>query len=483
MTNNGQKSNNLNLSQKHPLLFGSWSFFYLAALLAVVAIYGPSPIIYALFIVLAAFFILPDRNYLGLILIAGLTMIFERFFTLTGLTIGEDVYKFYLLDAVLIFSFLALAYHLVRERTKILFGWPEKILAAFLILVAVYFLRSFFDLNADFASAFSSFKNYFFYPLIYFLALYTINSKDELKNFIHLLLFFAAGLIVFILIGFMRGAGLWTEFTPLSTGGIRYLAGTHAFYMLLAALIGISLLFYDRIRNNLVGLVVLGCWTLGIGVSLMRHLWLALPMGIGLIFILLGKEGKKKFAAYAFKSFFVIINIAVIAVLFFNLSYFAISGNWFNNAMSSVSDRLVSLTELSSDSSASWRSDLWYDAKNVWEQNPIFGVGFGKSILIDWGDFKNLEEIRNIHNSPLSITVQMGLLGAAFFGFFVIASLVSVLKKIRLDEDLKPYYIGLFAGIAIFLFASLFQPYLETNLLSLWFWLFLGLVRTSSRKL
>lgn len=483
MANNEQKSNSQNLSQKHPVLFGSWSFFYLSAILAVVAAYGPSPILYVLFIILSAVFILPNRNYLGLTLIAGLTMFFERHFTLTGLTVDDAIYKFYLLDAVLVFSFLALAYRLIRERTKIVFGWPEKILTVFLAIVAIYLLRSLFDLNADFAVAFSSFKNYFFYPLIYFLTLYTIDSRDKLKGFVHTLLFFAAGLTVFILIGFMRGAGLWTEFTPLSTGGTRYLAGTHAFYMLLAALIGASLLFYDRVRNNFLGLAILAGWSFGVGVSLMRHLWLALLAGLAVVFILLEKENKKKFIQYAFKSFLVIINIAVIIFLIANLSYFAISGNWLSDTVTAVSDRALSLTELSSDSSASWRSDLWYDAKNTWEQNPIFGVGFGKSILIDWGDFKNLEEIKNIHNSPLSIAVQMGLVGIAVFGLFVLVSLFSGFKQIFSDNDLKPYYLGLFAGVLIFLFASLFQPYLETNLLSLWFWMFLGLIRTSAKKL
>jgi O-antigen ligase len=483
MPNEIQKLNGQNLDQKHPLLFGSWSFFYLAALLAIIAAFGPSPILYVLFITLSAVFILPDRNYLGLILIAGLTMFFERYFTLTGLTIGEDIYKFYLLDAVLVFSFLALLYRLIRERTKIVFGWPEKILTVFLVMVALYLLRSLFDLNANFTIAFSSFKNYLVYPLIYFLTLYTINSREKLKSFVHTLLFLAAGLIVFILIGFVNGVGLWTEFTPLSTGGVRYLAGTHAFYMLLAALIGTSLFFYNRIRNSFLGLTLLGCWSFGIGVSLMRHLWLALAVGLAIIFALLEKNNKKKFIQYAFKSILVIINIAVIVILFSSLSYFAVSGNWLNDTVTAVSDRVLSLTELSADSSASWRNDLWYDAKNVWEQNPIFGVGFGKSILIDWGDFKNFEEIKNIHNSPLSITVQMGLLGIAIFGLFVLVSLISALRKIFADEDLKPYYLGLFAGVVIFLFVSLFQPYLETNLLSLWFWMFLGLIRTSDKKL
>jgi hypothetical protein len=79
-------------------------------------------------------------------------------------------------------------------------------------------------LKSDFSLAFSSFKNYVFYALLYFLTLFLFNKKEQVKR---LLKFFLAGaitLITFIIYGLAARHGLWSDFTPLSTEGIRTLA-------------------------------------------------------------------------------------------------------------------------------------------------------------------------------------------------------------------------------------------------------------------
>lgn len=462
-----------------PKTLGFLAYLYLSLIIIAGLVYGPSPLLYGLFAILAGLFILPDRQFLGLCLIAGLTMVFERQFTLSGLVMDKAVYKLYLLDLVLIFSFLATAISQLRKRTKILFGWPEILLGVFMALVTIYLTVSLFDINAEFAVAFSSFKNYFFYPLIYFLVILIIDSREKLKGFINLLLLVAVGLIGFIAIGFLNGAGLWTEFTPLSTGGVRYLAGTHALYMLFALLIAAALLFHNRIRSPFLAIGIMAFWSLGIGASLMRHLWLALAVGLATLLILMEKPARISLKNYAVKIFLAVGSLAVVAIMFFSLTFYSADYSSLSRTASSFGDRLISLTDLSADISASWRTDLWRDAQNLWKENPAFGIGLGKSLLIDWGEYKNFEEIRNIHNSPLSIMVQMGLVGLASWLAFIVAVFWFCRNSIYLDDDLKPYYLGIASGIAAFLIASLFQPYLETNLLGLWLWLFLGLLRTS----
>lgn len=471
------KQSKLTLS---PKILGLLAYLYLGLIILAGVIYGPSALFYVLFAVLAGLFILPDRQFLGLCLAAGLTMVFERHFTLSGLVLDRDVYKLYLLDLVLAFSFLALLINQFKKRTKLLFGWPEILLLAFMALVGIYLIHSLFDINAEFTVAFSSFKNYFFYPLVYFLALYAIDSRKKFKNFVSLLLLIAVGLIGFIVFGFFNGSGLWSEFTPLSTGGVRYLAGTHALYMLFALLITASLLFYNRIRNPFLALGISAIWSLGIGVSLMRHLWLAAIAGLIALLILMEKPARLNLKDYAFKTGLAIISIALAIGLFLNLTFFYNSQSSFSQTLASIGDRLISLTVLADDTSAAWRNDLWRDARDLWEKNPLLGIGLGKSILIDWGEYKNFEEVRNIHNSPLAIMVQMGLIGLLAFLAFVVSVFSAVWKKIYLDYDLKPYYLGIGAGVVVFLLASLFQPYLETNLLGIWLWLFLGLLRTST---
>lgn len=443
---------------------------------------GPSIIFYLLFAVLAALFILPDQHLLGLSLIIVLTMIFERYFTLQGLIIDRSVIKFYLLDIIICLSYLALFinYKIGKQKKRMIFGLPEKILAIWLILVGIYLIRSIFDINADFEPAFSSFKNYFFYPLLYFFIIFAIDSSKKLKDTVHLILLTAIGVSAFIFIGFVNGQGLWTEFTPLSTVGTRYLAGTHAYYLTLAFAMGLPLLIYDRLRNKSFALGIMGLWTLGITVSLMRHLWLAIAASLVATFILLDRKFKKTYLKFLSQAGLIATTMIIIIILGTSLFYFQGSMDNINRDISALSSRIATIADLSTDTSANWRQDVWYDAKKAWLTNPVYGVGFGHSMLIDDGTYQTFEEIRNIHNSPLAVTVQMGLIGIFIFIIFIASVIISSYKKIYVIDDLKPYYIGIMAAISIFLVVFLFQPYLETNMMSIWLWILLGLLRTSS---
>jgi len=73
----------------------------------------------------------------------------------------------------------------------------------------------------------------------------------------------------------------------------------------------------------------------------------------------------------------------------------------------------------------------------------------------------------------------MGLLGITIFGILILSIIFASAKNIFKDEDLRPYYIGLIASLIAFIASSLWQPYLETNLMGLWFWLILGLMRSA----
>ncbi|MFA5125148.1 MAG: O-antigen ligase family protein [Patescibacteria group bacterium] len=458
------------------------AYVYLGALIIAIIAYGPSPLFYLLFAAIAALFILPNHYFLGFCLLITLTMLFERFFTLTGLVIDREIYKFYLLDIVMVLSFAALAvrHFILQKKRRFIWGWPETLLACFMLLVAVYLFRSLFDINAKFEVAFSSFKNYFFYPLLYFFTVLVVQSPKRLKQVSQLIMLNGVILIAFLLIGFVRGAGLWTEFTPLSTAGVRYLAGTHAFYLLIAMMIGVPLLAFNRLRNQWLGLLVFALWSMGIIVSLMRHLWLAAIIGIAALFILMPYQNKKFISRQAIKAGLLVVSLVLAAVLAANLAYFNPATETAAGNVRNISERLLSLRDLSEDTSASWRLDLWKDAQQVWQANPIWGIGFGHTILIDTGDYQNFEEIRNIHNSPLAIIVQMGLVGLIVFALFILTVFISAWRPAYTNFDLIPYYLGVAVAILIFLFASCFQPYLETNLMGIWLWILLGLLRSAT---
>lgn len=469
--------------RKRNFLINAFALAYLSALIIAMIAYGPSLIFYLLFALLAAAFILPDRAILGLSLIIVLTMVFERYFTLQGLIIDRSILKFYLLDIVFCLSALALIInHKFKSgpKNKFVLGAPEKILLLWLILVGAYLIRGTLDLNADFDLVFSSFKNYFFYPLLYFFVIYAIDDAKKFKSIIHLILLTAVGLISFIVFGLANGTGLWTEFTPLSTFGTRYLAGTHAFYLALAGAIALPLVLYGRLRNKSFAFAILGIWLIGIAGSLMRHLWLAVAMGLSSTIILIDQQLKKTLSVLLLKSSLIAITTITVILLGASLLYFQGSAEKIYQDFYAVQTRIATVSNLSGDSSVAWRQNVWTDAKKIWDINPIFGIGFGHVIMVDSGSFQDFVEIRNIHNSLLSIMTQMGLIGIIAFLAFILTVVITSIKNIYLNNDLKPYYLGLLSALTVYLTACLFQPYLETNLMSIWLWIILGLLRTAS---
>lgn len=464
-------------------LIDALAYIYFSALIIAMMIYGPSIILYLSFAFLATLFILPNREIFGLSLIIVLTMFFERYFTLQGLVIDKSVLKFYLIDIVFCLSFIALIINrrFQTEKSRVItLGVPEKILLIWLILVGLYFVRGIFDINASFDLTFSSFKNYFFYPLLYFFVIFAVDNEAKFKKVIHLILLTAVGLIGFILYGFGSGNGLWTEFTPLSTVGTRYLAGTHAFYLSLAGAMALPLLLYGRLRNKSVALFILALWLLGIAGSLMRHLWLAVAVGLGFTMALLDSSLRRSYASLLSKSGLFVTTVLAVIILTASLLYFQGTAEKIYQDISAMTSRIASVSDLSEDSSATWRQDVWSDAKKIWTLNPILGVGFGHVMIIDSGTYQSVVEIRNTHNSLLAIMVQMGLIGIIVFLLFIASVVLTSFQKIYLNNDLKPYYLGLIAALIVFLVACIFQPYLETNLMSIWLWLILGLLRTAS---
>lgn len=466
-----------NLDQKisHSLM----AYFYLAAFIVIGLIFGFSPFSYLLLFFLLGIFILPQPR-LGLGLIIFFTMIFERFFTLQPLIINQQIYKIYPLDIIILLTLVGSLFYFKKYGRQLLFGWPEKILFVIMIVNSIYWLVSLNDINSQFAVAFSTFKNYTFYPILYFLTYYLITDAGQFKKIIKIILAGGLAIILFIAAGWLRGQGFWTEFTPLSTPGVRYLAGTHAFYLTLTSLLTLSLLSFKRFRSQIFINLILWIWLIGIIGSLMRHLWLALALAALVLFIFLPKKNKIIFSQYSLKNGLILLSLMGLIFLFINIFPEQNLTNEFQTQTKQLTTRAISFLTFDDDSSASWRLDLWRSARKIWLTNPIFGVGLGKNILLDLGDWQTTEEIRNLHNSPLAILVQTGLIGLGLLLSFIASIFIMAGKKILNNKELLPYFLGLTAGVAMLIFSSFFQPYLETNLSGIFLWIFLGLIRAAS---
>lgn len=411
------------------------------------------------------------------------TVLFERFYTLSPIVIGDVEYKLYALDAVLAASFASAFFLWVRgDRKSFPVRWSDRLLLMFFGLVtAIFLIGLMFPSEAGIATAFSTWKNYVFYGALFFLVSYSLRTRDDVFFFVRLFLWSVVAASVFLFIGIVRGGGLWTEYTPLSTAGIRFLAFPHAFYFSLAFLaIFFSSPFW---RANSVRTKMLfwfsGILIAGIFGSLMRHLWLGMGGAITFGFLTFPSEYRKAFIRTTLP--FLGIAASVLLISFSALSLFPQSDirSEIGYASDVVSERIFSIGNRY-DESLAWREGVWTSAMSEFAKRPIFGIGFGAQVPVELGDYRSYVEVRNMHNSWLAMLVQTGLVGAAIFSGFLVSLCVGLMRARSADRFFGAVK---YATLGLILFQGLIffsQPYLETNLLGIFFWITLGLARAAT---
>lgn len=412
----------------------------------------------------------------GLYAIIFLTFIFERFFTLAPILMGRNEYKLYPIDILLLAIFLAILINLFLRKIKFSFLKSDKALLIFELIAIGYLIFSIFFLKTDFALSFSSAKNYIFYSLLYFAVFLLINTEEKLKRFFGFMLAGAIGIIGFIVYGLITGNGLWSEYTPLSTAGVRTLAFTHAFYLCMALIVAV---FYVIRKNDYFSKLLLGIipiWTIGIIGSMMRHLWISIGVSLAILYMLISHidkiELRKKVKKYAALFFL---------IAFFGLYFASLFPNSKLNEMTTeklgiIGGRVTSITNIE-DESIAWRGVVWQEAFKEYKESPIFGIGFGKKVSIDMGKYKDFVEVRNIHNSFLVLFVQMGIVGIGLV-VFLIVTLVSALIRKKSENEISKGAKEIALGVLVLqIVAFMFQPYLEANMLGMFFWINLGLMR------
>lgn len=411
----------------------------------------------------------------GIYSIVFLTFIFERFFTLSTIVIGRNEYKVYPLDVLMITVFLSIILNIIFANIKFNFKKADIFLAAFIVFTAIYFAFSVLVLKNDLAVTFSTAKNYAFYGLLYFAVSHLITTKQYLIKLFRFA--FAAGIAImgFIAYGIISGEGLWSQYTPLSTEGVRTLAFTHAFYLSMV-LLGTIVHLINKNEDKKYLYILMPIWTVGIIGSMMRHLWISLAMACVFIYFYASSQSKtiarKSIAIYGILLTVVFMGFVYFVSLFPN-SYV------YQNAASTVgivSHRVTSITD-SQDESILWRSAVWKESLKQYEQSPVFGVGLGKKISVEIGKYKDFVEVRNIHNSFLVLFVQMGIFGTGSIFLLVFILVKNIWKKKFEDNDLDIAKQTVLAILVLQVIAFMFQPYLEANLLGIFFWINLGILR------
>lgn len=467
------------ITKENTLLFALLAL--VSAFLGVFIFNGPTEFLYPLLLVVLFVFILTDY-FAGFLSMIVLTIIFEQFFTLTPFTMFSTELKIYPLDFIIIFTSISfLLHHVVRNRKKLRFGSLALPLGIFAAVSAVSFTYGIAQ-GGDAAIAFSSFKNYAVYGFLYFLTINVIQNKEDLLRVMRTFMYTGLVLAGFIVIGVLRGQGVWAEYNPLSTEGTRLFAASHAFYLGIIVLYSLSLYlqgekFFGKATFPLIALQIGG-----ILISLSRHLWISLAITLFLLFALSQMKQKKQLV-----SDLVRYSLAGIAVLFLFLWLQGlITGT--NNALGfaqyfteDVILRFRSIDIFSTDDpSGLWRFFLWQKSFALFAANPLIGAGYGLSITFDYLGYPTQSEIRSLHNSFLAIAIQMGVVGLISFIAIHFKMFVDFIRNIKKAEGItRALLIGSALSLIYFLINANFGVYFELNLLVIFFWILAGLFEMS----
>jgi O-antigen ligase len=297
------------------------------------------------------------------------------------LIIGDNIYKLYPLDVLLAASFVGtIIFLLKRENNWLQYQKSDWLLYTFWLFVTGIFVVSLVWLtDVTGALAFSTFKQYVFYPLLIVFLPLMLRTWGDVLWFLKTLLMATVGVGAFLALGILLGGGLWTEYTPLTTSGVRLLAFPHGFYAALAFIIIILIFASDTLLKHykkewfyLAG----GLFSLAVLASLMRHIWLSLGIVLAMVIVLTYKQGLgKKVLRYFF------INALPVGTLFatlwFGVSLFPDSGAALRSekVVSVVSDRISSIGN-QYDESLVWRKAVWQSAFKEFAASPVVGIGF-----------------------------------------------------------------------------------------------------------
>lgn len=404
------------------------------------------------------------------------TMWFQRWFTLEPILIGDQIIKLYPIDVVFLATLLAILFHQsFGQRTRRL---PVKRLEVYLLVFmaacTAYLLRGVISSHADSALAVSSFKNYAFYSLLFFLVTFETQTLEELKRLLKVFLAGGFGIIFFVVAGIVLGEGLWVEYNPLSTGGLRLLSFPHAFYLCFVLVLTLVLFLY-RLRPERFTIVTMWLQLIGVLGSLMRHLWISLFAVSALLFIAIPRQAKKNLLSF-FGQNAAVVSLFVVVIAFtlivFPLSTVSLK---LQDVINPVASRARSLASSAADSSARWRIYAWRAAQESFLQAPLFGVGYGQELVIDFDTYRVVVPMRELHNSYLVLVVQMGLLGLILFSLIMWELFKPVLTWRHGRGLLWPYQAATCAMLLIFLASAFWQPYFETNFTGIFFWILAGL--------
>lgn len=156
---------------------------------------------------------------------------------------------------------------------------------------------------------------------------------------------------------------------------------------------------------------------------------------------------------------------------------FALFLGWQTLLPESVVDRINMTTteEGELESSASKRLDLWDKALNIYDQNPVIGVGYdGFRITLT----REGSELTDVHNYFLKLMCEQGLIGLFFFLLIISRAFLSGRKLYRIARTQfhQGLGFGFMGAILSLVVANFFGDRFSYFPLGGYFWIFWGIV-------
>lgn len=504
------------LSKLHPY---TWAVLWSCVLLGAMAWYYSfnsflipfTVVVYGLLCSIAWY--APATTLLANILIIPL---FERWHTLLPFVIGSSVVKIYPFDMVIILTLGTVLIRIVVSGKaffllqQFVSQWHQRPKAMHAIDTAILIWIGYGIAHALYSWAWgqnlfdilSTTKNYFFYPVVYFimswLFLQSKNAKKIRILFVDGFAVVSLLCLVFPLIGIIQGQGVWSEFTPLSTAGTRLIAATHSFFLAGAFLLSFFSWFHKIITNTSLHLLyanplVTGIFAVTLLIGLYRNVWIS--VAIAVIAVLLLSTATRIQVLHIIKKYGIILLFSsVIMVLsLWYIDYLTQGGiQSFLGSIplwQEIRARIVTMFSFSSslewDESASWRLAVWYGALKQWTLggaipfplNTLFGEGSGAIIRFVFKDFAQELPIAGIHNDWLAKLVQLGLVGIVLF----VMILREIWHALRKSIDTSPTIVWGMSFLVMGGVVAFFGTFFDTNIFSIWWWAVIALVTTASQ--
>ncbi|MFH1145735.1 MAG: O-antigen ligase family protein [bacterium] len=466
--------------------FYSWVLTVLLSILTLVHLFFPFTLWFFIIVMILSAWIIFYHPVSGLTASILTTMVWERWFTLSPIVLFNTSYKLYPLDIILFLVVVSLILHAVFHplRHSYRLSSLDKSVLVWIAIVSLVAVVS----NNSFVTVISAWKNYVFYAIIYFLAVWLFHDSKRLQTFSSQFITTSVFLLVFLVIGILLGRGLWSEYTPLSTSGTRLLASTHAYYISLAGfLLLVQALFKRYLISAVTSWSVLACQTIGLAVSLFRNLWLGVAVAFSQLFLSASTFVRQRLTVIFLKGFGLLAVLAVIATILFQA--YPDASVWHSEQLSSMGERLSTFTQptVIPDDSTAWRLSAWQGALSNWLESPVWGKGLGAVVRFKYNEKDQEIVSAGLHNDWLAFLTQMGVLGLgailAVLFFAYRASRNVIRNPLLHSTQVFPLLLGWTGILTIFVVAAFFGTYFDTNLLSIFFWLSLGMIRSLTSNL